>query len=214
MIKLSHLFISLSLLTININAQNDSIDQAEDLLADLTEKWETRNIYAEYTESYINKSQDIDEINSGKIWIKNNMYRLERSNELCIINNGETLWYIMKDIPEVQIMDNDPEDKLNPTKIFSIYKEGYKYEYKGKEMINDNTVHLISFYPEESSVWKEIMLYIDTEEIEMKKIIMTDKEGGIMTFNLEKYVSGSIIDDRIFLFNEDEFSDIEIIDLR
>ena len=143
------------------------------------------------------------------------MYRLERSNELCIINNGKTLWYVMKDIPEVQIMDNDPEDKLNPTKIFAIYKEGYKYEYKGEETIDNNTVHLISFYPEATEIWKEIVLHIDKRKVEISKIIMKDKEGGVILLDINKYVDNSIIDDSIFLFKKEEFDpDIEIIDLR
>ena len=205
----------LILFTINAKAQDVQINIAEDLLKELTEKWIESNVYAEYTESYTNKSQDISENNLGKIWIKNEMYRLERSNELCIINNGKTLWYIMKDIPEVQIMDNDPEDKLNPTKIFAIYKEGYKYEYKGEETINNNTVHLISFFPEATEIWKEIILHIDKRKVEISKIIMKDKEGGVILLDINKYVDNSIIDDSIFLFNKEEFDpDIEIIDLR
>ena len=205
----------LILFIINAKAQDVQINLAEDLLKELTEKWIESNVYAEYTESYTNKSQDISENNLGKIWIKNEMYRLERSNELCIINNGKTLWYIMKDIPEVQIMDNDPEDKLNPTKIFAIYKEGYKYEYKGEETINNNTVHLISFYPEATEIWKEIVLHIDKRKVEISKIIMKDKEGGVILLDINKYVDNSIIDDSIFLFKKEEFDpDIEIIDLR
>ena len=205
----------LILFIINAKAQDVQINLAEDLLKELTEKWIESNVYAEYTESYTNKAQNISEINLGKIWIKNEMYRLERSNELCIINNGKTLWYIMKDIPEVQIMDNDPEDKLNPTKIFAIYKEGYKYEYKGEETINNNTVHLISFYPEATEIWKEIVLHIDKRKVEISKIIMKDKEGGVILLDINKYVDNSIIDDSIFLFKKEEFDpDIEIIDLR
>jgi len=205
----------LILFTINAKAQDVQINLAEDLLKELTEKWIESNVYAEYTESYTNKSQDISENNLGKIWIKNEMYRLERSNELCIINNGKTLWYVMKDIPEVQIMDNDPEDKLNPTKIFAIYKEGYKYEYKGEETINNNTIHLISFYPEATEIWKEIVLHIDKRKVEISKIIMKDKEGGVILLDINKYVDNSIIDDSIFLFKKEEFDpDIEIIDLR
>ena len=205
----------LILFIINAKAQDVQINLAEDLLKELTEKWIESNVYAEYTESYTNKAQDISESNLGKIWIKNEMYRLERSNELCIINNGKILWYVMKDIAEVQILDNDPEDKLNPTKIFAIYKEGYKYEYKGEETIDNNTVHLISFYPEATEIWKEIVLHIDKRKVEISKIIMKDKEGGVILLDINKYVDNSIIDDSIFLFKKEEFDpDIEIIDLR
>ena len=57
------------------------------------------------------------------------MYKLDMSTDLSIINNGETLWYFMKDVPEVQIMESDSEDEMNPSKIFTIYERGYKYQY-------------------------------------------------------------------------------------
>ena len=57
------------------------------------------------------------------------MYKLDMSSDLSIINNGETLWYFMKDVPEVQIMESDSEDEMNPSKIFTIYERGYKYQY-------------------------------------------------------------------------------------
>ena len=59
------------------------------------------------------------ENSEGKIWIKGEMYKLDISSDLSIINNGRTLWYVMKDVLEVQIMDNDPEDEMNPSKIYT-----------------------------------------------------------------------------------------------
>ena len=58
------------------------------------------------------------------------MYKLDLYEEdLAIINNGKTVWYFMKDIPEVQIMDNDPDEEINPSKIFKIYEYNYEYKY-------------------------------------------------------------------------------------
>ena len=61
------------------------------------------------------------------------MYKLDMSTDLSIINNGETLWYFMKDVPEVQIMESDSEDEMNPSKIFTIYERRYKYQYAGEK---------------------------------------------------------------------------------
>ena len=60
------------------------------------------------------------------------MYKLDMASDLSIINNGETLWYFMKDVPEVQVMESDSEDEMNPSKIFTIYERGYKYQYTGE----------------------------------------------------------------------------------
>ena len=101
------------------------------ILDDLSEKGKSyTDITAEFTLNFSNLEQEIDEDSEGKIWIKEDMYKLDMSSDLSIINNGETLWYVMKDVPEAQIMDNDPEDEMNPSRIFTIYEKGYKPKNK------------------------------------------------------------------------------------
>ena len=78
------------------------------------------------------------------------MYKLDMSTDLSIINNGETLWYFMKDVPEVQIMESDSEDEMNPSKIFTIYERGYKYQYWRKQ-INGKKIECINLYPKKWS---------------------------------------------------------------
>ena len=64
--------------------------------------------------------------------------------DLSIINNGETLWYFMKDVPEVQIMESDSEDEMNPSRIFTIYERGYKYQYAGESAIDGKKTEIIN----------------------------------------------------------------------
>ena len=84
------------------------------------------------------------ENSKGKVWIKEDMYKLDWGTDLSIINNGEIVWHFMKEVPEVQIMKNDPDDEMNPSRIFTIYEKGYKYEYKGAESINSARIHKIN----------------------------------------------------------------------
>ena len=116
--KLSLIFFS-SIFTINLAFSQDEV--AKQILDDLSEKGKSyTDITAEFTLNFSNSEQEIDEDSEGKIWIKEDMYKLDMSSDLSIINNGETLWYFMKDVPEVQIMENDPEDEMNPSRIFTI----------------------------------------------------------------------------------------------
>ena len=65
----------------------------------------------------------------------------------------------MKDVPEVQIMESDSEDEMNPSKIFTIYERGYKYQYAGKNTINGKKIECINLYPKKSGAISKELFY-------------------------------------------------------
>ena len=210
--RLSLIFFS-CIFSINLAYSQDEI--AKKILDDLSVKGKSyTDITAEFTLNFSNLEQEIDEDSEGKIWIKEDMYKLDMSSDLSIINNGETLWYVMKDVPEAQIMDNDPEDEMNPSRIFTIYEKGYKYEYKGSEEINSNNVHKIDLYPNETGIISLITLYIDAKKTEIIKIEIVEKTGGTTTYNITKFITNSNIPISTFDFKSKDYPNIEVIDLR
>jgi len=210
--RLSLIFFSF-LFTINLAFSQDKV--AKQILDDLSEKGKSyTDITAEFTLNFSNSEQEIDEDSEGKIWIKEDMYKLDMSSDLSIINNGETLWYFMKDVPEVQIMENDPEDEMNPSKIFTIYEKGYKYEYKGAESINSARIHKINLFQNENDTINVVTLYIDAEKTELIKIKIMEKGGGTSTYTITKFITNSNLPTSTFNFKRKDHPDVEIIDLR
>ena len=65
----------------------------------------------------------------------------------------KNVWTILSDAEEIQINtvpeEGDMADFSNPTKIATIWKSGFKYEYKNEENLNGSKVHLIQLYPED-----------------------------------------------------------------
>jgi len=210
--RLSLIFFSF-LLSVNLSFSQDKI--AKQILDDLSEKGKSyTDITAEFKLNFSNSDQGIDEDSEGKIWIKEDMYKLDMSSDLSIINNGETLWYFMKDVPEVQIMENDLDDEMNPSRIFTIYEKGYKYEYKGAESINSVRIHKINLHPNASAIINLVTLYIDAEKTELIKIEITDKDGGITTYTITKFITNSNLPTSKFNFKRKDHPGVEIIDLR
>tara|TARA_E500000331_G_C17118050_1_gene652596 strand:- start:6 stop:638 length:633 start_codon:yes stop_codon:yes gene_type:complete len=200
-----------SIFTINLSFSQDEV--AKQILDDLSEKGKSyTDITAEFTLNFSNSEQEIDEDSEGKIWIKEDMYKLDMSSNLSIINNGETLWYFMKDVPEVQIMENDPEDEMNPSRIFTIYEREYKY--KGSEAINSDNVYKIDLYPNENGMISLITLYIDTNKTELIKIKIMEKGGGTTTYTITKFITNSDIPTSTFNFKRKNHPNVEVIDLR
>ena len=141
---------------------------AKQILDQLSEKGNSyEDITAEFSFNFSNKNQGIDEHSEGKIWIKEDMYKLDMASDLSIINNGETLWYFMKDVPEVQVMESDSEDEMNPSKIFTIYERGYKYQYTGN-FCKWKKIKSINLYPKKWAINK-VVLFVDVEKLELYK---------------------------------------------
>jgi outer membrane lipoprotein-sorting protein len=210
--KILSVFISIIITTFNSFGQDEVAKQILDQLSEKSKSY--TDIYTKFNFNFSNSSQEIDENSEGEIWIKEDMYKLDMSSDLSIINNGETLWYFMKDVPEVQIMENDPDDEMNPSNIFTIYEKGYKYEYKGASSEGNKRVHSINLYPEKSGTIIKFTLNIDAEKTELTSIKLYDRDGGITTYTINKFVTNSGIPESTFIFKKKNHPGVEVIDLR
>ena len=160
--------------------------------------------------NFLNTTQGIDENQKGNIKINENKFRLDLNQQL-IISNDSIQWIYLKESNELQIMEYDSEDDmLSPNKLFTIYENGYKSQYV--ELFENQ--HIIDLFPKESNEFKNIRIYIDKDKIQLKKIILYDKNGGSFTYSITKFLTDAKIDDKSFLFNKDEYPELEIIDLR
>ena len=210
--RILSVFISIIITTFNSFGQDEVAKQILDKLSEKSKSY--TDIYTKFNFNFSNSSQEIDENSEGEIWIKEDMYKLDMSSDLSIINNGETLWYFMKDVPEVQIMENDPDDEMNPSNIFTIYEKGYKYEYKGASSEGNKRVHSINLYPEKSGTIIKFTLNIDADKIELTSIKLYDRDGGITTYTINKFVTNSGIPESTFIFKKKNHPGVEVIDLR
>ena len=76
-----------------------------------------------------------------------------------IFNNGKTVWTYMKDASEVTVADADDEmnEMMDPSKLFTIYEEGFDYQFIEEKTVDGVPVYIIDLIP-------------DDEEIEYTKI--------------------------------------------
>ena len=99
---------------------------------------------------------------------------------------------------------------LSPNKLFTIYEKGYKTQYIEEK----NNLYIIDLFPIESSEFKNIRLQIDSDKIQIKKIILNDKNGGSFSYTINKFSTKEVLDEKLFNFNQEEYPEIEVIDLR
>ena len=186
-------------------------EKAEKILKDLSANTKSY-IYmdVDFDFNFINTSQDINESQKGNIKINQNKFRLDLNQQL-IISDDSIQWIYLKESNELQIMEYDSQDDMiSPNKLFTIYENGYKSQYI--ELKENN--HIIDLFPIESNEFKNIQLHIDQDKIQLKKIILFDKNGGSFSYLITKLITDKEIDENVFKFNEANYPDLEIIDLR
>ena len=186
-------------------------DKANDILKQLSENtrsYETMDVDFDF--NFVNLSQDINEAQKGNIKIHKNKFRLNLNQQL-IISDDSTQWIFLKESNELQIMEYDSEDDmLSPNKLFTIYEEGYKSNYV--ETTENN--HIIDLFPIESNEFKNIQIQVDINKIQLKKIILFDKNGGSFSYVITRFETNNDLASELFKFNVEDYNDVEIIDLR
>ena len=186
-------------------------EKAEKILKDLSANTKSYSYMdVDFDFIFINTSQDINESQKGNIKINQNKFRLDLNQQL-IISDDSIQWIYLKESNELQIMEYDSQDEMiSPNKLFTIYENGYKSKYI--ELKENN--HIIDLFPIESNEFKNIQLHIDQDKIQLKKIILFDKNGGSFSYSITKLITDKEIDENTFRFNEANYPDLEIIDLR
>ena len=198
----------LLIINLSLMAQDEKAKEILDQLSINTKSYESIDV--DFTFDFINISQEINEQQEGNIKISKNKFRLDL-NQQIIISDDTTQWIYLKESNELQILEYDSQDDmLSPNKLFTIYEKGYKTQYIEEK----DKVHIIDLFPIESSEFKNIQLQIDVDKIQIKKIILNDKNGGSFSYSINRFSTNAQLDEKLFNFNQEEYPEIQVIDLR
>ena len=95
------------------------------------------------------KSEDINEVQNGYALIENEKfyYKTEEREVIC---DGVNVWTYLPEDNECYIdLLEDLDNTLNPSEIFTLWKEGFKFKYMNKTIVNNQTIHKIKMFPTE-----------------------------------------------------------------
>tara|TARA_B100001057_G_scaffold396841_1_gene406777 strand:+ start:4013 stop:4630 length:618 start_codon:yes stop_codon:yes gene_type:complete len=189
-------------------AQDQKAKSILDQLSDKTKSY--TSIEAKFTNTFSSTITDINESQSGILYLKDNAYRLEMEAQI-IICDGETNWIYFADENEVNITEiDDEENELNPSQIFTIYENGYKYKFVREY---GNNYH-IDLFPEESGPFTKVELFINKSKMQISSFTMIDKQGSHFKYVIDAFVTNKEMKDDFFMFNTIDYPDIDVIDLR
>ena len=194
-----------------LSAQDET---ARNILTKLSETHKLyNNITVNFDLNYENKNLNIKEKQSGILVISGDKFLLDIDDQI-IINNGDIQWIYLADMNEVQIINHEEENSImNPKNFFNFYERISKYRYIGVKSEDKTRLHIIELFPEESSMFMKVELTVNSEKNQLKNIILFDKSGGTYTYLITSFISNSKETPQ-FIFNTEDYPDIDVIDLR
>jgi outer membrane lipoprotein-sorting protein len=185
--------------------------KAKSILDQLSKKTKSyTSIEAKFTNTFSSTVTDINEKQSGTLFLKDDSYRLEMEAQ-TIICDGETNWIYLEDEEEVNITEiDDEENELNPSKIFTIYENGYKYKF----VKEDNKNYQIDLFPNESGPFLKVELFIDKTKMQISSFTMIDKQGSQYKYDIDSFITNKEMSNDFFVFKTADYPNVDIIDLR
>ena len=170
---------------------------------------------ANITSTMTNETEGIKEEYKGKITVKGDKYRLVMS-EQEIINNGTTQWTYIPSAKEVTVDNYDPNTSdINPSKIYDLYKKGFKYLHNGERTEGGVVIEEIDLVPEKKDAqFFKIKMIINKKDHSIQSWTMKEKNGTDYKYTISKFTPNITVADTFFAFDAKKYPGVEVIDLR
>ncbi len=197
-------------------AQQDP--EAKKILDKLSEKTKSYKIIkTDFTIDYKNIKDNTQNTSSGSIVMKQDMYRMSFLGAESFFD-GKTLWNYIPEVSEVNITEQDPDSEdifSNPKKLFTIYEEGYNYQFINSITEKEIEYSIVDLYPVDlDEEFSRIRLQINTKESFLKSATIFGKDGSHYIISFNNYDISSNYEDSYFVFNLKDYPEVEIIDMR
>lgn len=166
----------------------------------------------------VTMTNDVEKVNEefkGKITVKGDKFRLALP-EQEVINNGTTIWTYLPDAKEVNIDNYDPNSQdVNPSKIYEIYKKGFKYLYLQDKTEGGVLCEEIDLVPEKKDAqYFKIKMFIGKKDKSIQSWTMFDKGGNKYKYTIAKFNPNVKVEDSFFSFDPKKYPGVDVIDLR
>ncbi len=190
---------------------------AKKILDEVAEKSKTyKTLQGTFQYKLENKSANLYENSEGIFKIKKTKYFVDVLGAKTYYD-GKLLYSFIEDVNEVTIQspEEDSEDFLNASNLFTIYQRGYTYKYVGKIVENGESIHIIDLFPKsDETPYKKLIVKISCKTNILSSIKSIGKSGDNVEISILSMKENTPIPDSAFSFNESEYPDVEIIDMR
>ncbi len=197
------------------NAQKDK--KATVILDEMSKKYQSmKSFSASFTYGIEGANTKTTESYKGDVTVKGSKFRLKMAGQE-VFANGKEMYSYVKETNECSITEFDPNevDALSPTRIYTIYKKGYKYFFVEEVKEGSQFYEVVELSPEDkSSKVAKVQIRIDKKDKSVKSWKIWDKNGKKTVFRVDKFMPNTPADDKIFSFDKKKYPGVEMVDLR
>lgn len=164
-----------------------------------------------------NKKEGINEKQKGKMLLMGEKYKLSM-RDMDIYFDGSALWTHMKETEEVNITEPDEEEGnvfQSPNKIFTFYKEGFKYVFVKSKNVRGRRLSYIDLIPTDNEKpYSKISVIVNSKRKRFVSMTMLNKDGNIYKIKLSKYTENPKLPVNFYKFDTSKNKNVEVNDLR
>ena len=179
---------------------------ADEILTDATGRYQTvKSISAQFS------MQDNSGMVSGDIVISGDRFHLE-TPVLKVWYDGRTQWTLVTETNEVNVTEPTVEElqQVNPFAIISAFRNNYKASLL-KSTANEYKIQLV---PISSSGVTSVILQLNRPTLYPKSVEIHSKNTSPIVINVKNVSEGKSLPIGAFMFNQSQYPEAEIIDLR
>ncbi|WP_428668280.1 LolA family protein [Runella sp.] len=194
-----------------LHAQNDK--RATAILDAMSNKYKTMTSF-KVAFTYTNEGSK--ETLKGDATVKGTKFRLKMAGQE-IFNDGKVMTTYIKESNEATVNNYDPKEvgDIDPTKVYTIYKKGYKYVFIEEVTESGKVYEVVELSPEkkESKISK-VQIKVDKKDKSVKSWKVIQRSGQRLTFKVDKFTPNVAVEEKFFAFDPTQYKGVEVIDLR
>jgi outer membrane lipoprotein-sorting protein len=183
--------------------------RAKALLDDVSESLaQFDNISISFTYELVNRKELIQQKEKGSLIMEGDAYLLELMG-IKQLSDGTNKHTINPDNEEVLIesLSDDFDEGLSPSKIFSFYKQGYRFEWDiTQPLYGGRKIQYIKLIPIDTYAQAAyLLLGIDTRTKRIYKLIEIGKDGTETTLTISSFKTNIQIPKNTFVFSASDY---------
>jgi outer membrane lipoprotein-sorting protein len=161
-------------------------------------------------------SEDFNEVQNGYALIKQNKF-FYKTEEREVTSDGKNVWtYILEDNECYIDLITDLENTINPSEIFSIWQNGFKFKYVNNKKLGTDLIHIINMYPEnpKESKYHTLIMEVNESKKTINQASIKTKDGVTIKIYVSSLVNNPEIKQDQFIWNTANYTDVDLIDNR
>lgn len=152
----------------------------------------------------------------GTIQMRGDKFRLELPGTITWFD-GQTQWSYVEHNEEVNVTTPTAEELpfTNPALLLRTYKKGFTAVYKGESTAaNGKMAYDIELTPKKKSDLAKVVLQLEKNSGLPIRMVVSAKNGTNSIVQISQLQTNQNQSDCFFVFNETDYPDAEVIDLR